>query len=191
MEFPWVFAQTSSRFIPIYAMLFGLISFNHYLILFSILAIFNNISNCILKILFKTLYIKLGAIDLPLLGRGIRPVGTTNYSDMPTLSNFVKKATSFGMPSGHSQNAWFFFSFISLYIYNQYKNKPNNIFTQITSIALIIATFIIATFISYSRVKINFHSTNQVIIGGVIGTILGVFGYLLTQYIIEGKYTLL
>jgi membrane-associated phospholipid phosphatase len=186
MDFPWVFAQTSSRFIPIYAMLFGLISFNHYLILFSILAILNGILNCILKIIFKILYIKLGSIDLPLLGRGIRPTGAQNCSDMPTLSNFVKKATSFGMPSGHSQNAWFFFTFISLYIYHQYKNKPHNIYNQMTAFILIIILFIISTFISYSRVKINCHSTNQVIIGGIIGAILGIFGYLLTQYIIEG-----
>lgn len=186
MDFPWIFAQTSCRFIPIYALLFGLISFNHYLILFSILATINGVLNCILKIIFKTLYIKLGAIDLPFLGRGLRPIGAQNCSDMPTMSNFVKKATSFGMPSGHSQNAWFFFSFISFYIYNQYKKKPFNIYRQITTIILISALFLIATFISYSRVKINCHSTNQVIVGGGIGAILGILGYLLTQYIIEG-----
>ena len=92
----------------------------------------------------------------------------------------------YGMPSGHSQNAWFFFSFISLYIYNQYKNKPKNIYTQIITIFLIAILFIISTFISYSRVKVNCHSTNQVIVGGIIGEILGIFGYLLTRYIIEG-----
>ncbi len=190
MDFPWVFAQTSSRFIPIYALLFGLISFNHYLILFSILAVLNGVLNCILKIIFKTLYIKLGTIDLPFLGRGIRPIGAQNCSDMPTMSNFVKKATSFGMPSGHSQNAWFFFTFISFYIYNQYKKKPFNIYRQITTIITIFILLMTATFISYSRVKINCHSTNQVIVGGIIGAILGIFGYLLTRYIIEGQTTI-
>ncbi len=45
--------------------------------------------------------------------------------------------------------------------------------------------FIIALSISISRVYINCHTVQQVIIGGIIGLIIGFLAYLLTKYIVE------
>jgi membrane-associated phospholipid phosphatase len=89
------------------------------------------------------------------------------------------------MPSGHSQNAWFLFGFMLLYLINNYKNGKNDTTSQIWLGISISVLFIITITVSISRVYINCHTIQQVIIGGMIGLILGSLAYLLTKYIVE------
>jgi membrane-associated phospholipid phosphatase len=110
------------------------------------------------------------------------------------------------MPSGHSQSAWFFcifglFYFIDKIYYGTKLNQINindSIFgkysillkNQTKNIWLLFVILImsgLAIFISYSRVHNNYHTVQQVIVGGIIGSILGGLSYVLSKYIIEGK----
>jgi len=79
------------------------------------------------------------------------------------LSNSLK---IYGMPSGHAQQTFFSSIFITLSL--------QNIF--ISSI------FFIMTFINlYQRVHFYFHTTEQVIVGGIIGTLLSLLFYNLSS----------
>ena len=117
----------------------------------------------------------IGNKKLPIIGTGKRPVGAKNTAIF--LSEDIKEqkklSKSYGMPSGHSQNAWFFTSYLFMLILNNenYKYKiPSLIFLPLLS-----------SYISYSRVFLNCHTVQQVIIGGIIGSILGSGFYFFTK----------
>ncbi len=185
MNFLFHFAQDSPRFLPIHSILFGLISTNYYLISMGILSIVNVLSNLIIKLFFKKLYNLLGVKSLPILGIGERPPSDYLPDKIGCLDNYAGEAKLFGMPSGHSQSAWFFYAFGMFYLFDimskERKEKSNWL---LITLALMTA---IAMFISYSRVHKKYHTTQQVVLGGVIGFILGIGGYILTKYFIEGR----
>jgi membrane-associated phospholipid phosphatase len=186
-----VFAQTSPVFLPIYAFLYGLISFNYYFIFYGVLSFVNSILNFILKVIFRFVYEKIGNNNgmLPILGRGMRPPGAYNCGVIPTSDK--SPATSFGMPSGHSQSVWFMFGFFILYflksnVKNQNKNKNEKPWTFWVGLKLSLL-LIFCMFISSSRIYVGCHTVQQVIIGGIIGFFFGLSCFTLTNYIIK-KY---
>ena len=102
-----------------------------------------------------------------LIGSGSRPKGAKN------CSLFVEKNASFsksyGMPSGHSQNAAFFSTYAIMGILNNpaFSNK-----------FIFIAIFIVlALSVMYSRVFLKCHTVQQIAIGGLLGSILGLQYY--------------
>ena len=176
-----VFLQTSPLFFTTYVFLGGLITSNYYFILYPIFAFINLIVNKILKKIAKYIYNKFNIKSLPLIGQGIRPKGAINCGVIPSQ----KISKSFGMPSGHSQNAWFLFGFLLLYLINNYKKEKNNTMSKIWFGIAISILFIISLSVSISRVYVNCHTIQQVIIGSTIGLILGLLAYLLTKHIVE------
>ena len=132
----------------------------------------------------KPLYKLSGGNDIFLLGSGSRPAGAMSCQ-------FVidgKKATSFGMPSGHSQIAWTIGTYLICQLFKRFTNnldKQKNIDTSASLIldniwifvsALIILSAMI--FISYSRVYIEgCHTIQQVIVGGGIGALIGFLAF--------------
>ena len=192
-ELSIVFAQSTPIFIPIYAILYGLTSVNYYMILYGIFAFVNILLNFIIKKIIEFVYNKLGVKKIPLLGYGNRPPGAFNCGLIP--SKIKKISHTFGMPSGHSQSAWFLFGFMLLYLLDtmehtetssdkrpliNYVKKPWMIITILLLIAL-------CTFISASRVYIGCHTIQQVVVGGLIGFLFGTLTYLLVKFIIEKK----
>ena len=140
-----------------------------------------NISNWVFKDLFiKPIYKLLNKTTLPILGSGARPKNAKSCSLV--LDN--KLATSYGMPSGHSQIAWTIAAYIIFKIIKNwyYNKKDNKIITSFGYIWLIISCIFVlvsAVYISYSRVYIEgCHTIQQVIVGGSIGIISGLLiGY--------------
>lgn len=180
-----VFLQTSPFFFTIYVFLGGLITYNYYFILYPIFAFINLIINQTLKHISRYVYDKFNMKSLPLLGLGGRPKGALNCGAIPYQKGYTTKSTSFGMPSGHSQNAWFLFGFMLLYLINNYKKEKKDTKSKILFGLSITVLFIIALAVSISRVYVNCHTVQQVTIGGIIGLILGSLAYLLTKYIIQ------
>lgn len=78
----------------------------------------------------------------------------------------------YGMPSGHAQMAFF----NSVFIYLSLKHKN-----------LLYLCLIISLFICYQRIKIQFHSILQVIIGAIIGSCFGYLIHQLAREKIKGK----
>ena len=151
------------------------------LIIIIVLSLSNNISitysinyilsdkilNAFLKnIVFKNL---LGDKKHPILGTGTRPPGAKNcglFRDNffnPTIK--PKLATSYGFPSGHSQSAGYFMTFI-------HEHFSNNSLIYISSL-------LYSLYIPYTRIELNCHTYQQVI----FGYLFGILTYYLFEYV--------
>lgn len=108
--------------------------------------------------------------SVPILGIGKRPKGAKNTSIFlsENIEEQKKLSTSYGMPSGHSQNATFFSTYLILHILNG--GGLQDSIGKMISIGLLI---LLALYVLASRVYLNCHTTQQVIVGGLIGSGLG------------------
>ena len=175
----------------------SLIFQNIWMIGYTIGLIINSIINFILKeLVFRPLYGN--TKNIPILGRGLRPVGASNCGSYNDCSR--KYALSFGMPSGHSMTIWFTITFITIYLIakrfstnilnnknnenNENKDSEENDSPRLTSIQFYISVITLIIFgilMGYSRVFITkCHTVQQVIVGSILG--IG-FGYLYTIYV--------
>ena len=98
---------------------------------------------------------------------GERPKNAKNCGCFIDLKNINKLATSYGMPSGHSENIFFIASFFSNYLQSHFKS-------------ILLYTF--ACYGAFLRVKFGCHTKQQVIVGGILGIILGTISYKLVKY---------
>ena len=150
-----------ARFYPAATMIYALMINDIYLFIFMIIS---NMINGVLK--YKIAKPIMGDKYYPILGKGSRPKGAANcgiWKDPPG-----HKTTSYGMPSGHSQEATGFTTYMILKnIYNGY---------ALYDIRNIILSSL-ALFIMYSRVYLNCHTVQQVIIGGLFGILFGTIGF--------------
>ena len=77
------------------------------------------------------------------------------------IINKLLKYDIYGMPSGHAQMAFF----TTIFIYLAFNRKKY----------IMIAYLMYSILISYQRVKENYHTVNQVFVGGIIGLLFGYF----------------
>ena len=172
----------------------SLIFQNIWMIGYTIGLIINSIINFILKeLVFRPLYGN--TKNIPILGRGLRPVGASNCGSYNDCSK--KYALSFGMPSGHSMTIWFTITFITIYLIakrfstnilnnenNENKDSEENSSISLTNIQFYISVITLIIFgilMGYSRVFITkCHTVQQVIVGSILG--IG-FGYFYTIYV--------
>lgn len=146
-------------------------------------------SNFILKnVIAKPIYTALGTNYIPLIGIGNRPSGSSR--SVFTFNSIINE--SFGMPSGHSQIAWFMATYIILQIINNWLDNETTTyfkyfiyFRYIWLTILFILVLCSSIYISYSRVYIEkCHTIQQVLIGGIIGIICGFIVYYFQNKII-------
>ena len=152
-----------ARFYPAATLIYALIINDIYLFIFMILS---NLANGVLK--YKIVKPIMKDKNYPILGKGTRPKGAANcgiWKDPPG-----HKTTSYGMPSGHSQEATGFATYMIL------KNLSYGY--ALFDIRNVILSGL-AIFIMYSRVYLNCHTIQQVIIGGMIGILFGSIGFTL------------
>ena len=98
-----------------------------------------------------------------IIGYGHRPYGAKNTGLLST-GNI---STSYGMPSGHSQGVGFFLLYEILF-------KKYNI---IGNIILILLCF----YLLYSRVNLGCHTTQQTLVGFLIGALIAYIFFILTK----------
>lgn len=149
------------RATPVITFIYALIDFllnNNWYLLLIISA--DKIINHSLKQLIKWLYGD--DKNICFLGYGKRPLNARNTGCFLKLDN--PESLTYGMPSGHSQNAWLFATYL---VFMLLKNKPQFIGLRIGLILCYSAT------VSYSRVIENCHTIQQVFLGGLIGIISG------------------
>ncbi|KAH9250769.1 hypothetical protein BASA81_011423 [Batrachochytrium salamandrivorans] len=85
----------------------------------------------------------------------------------------------YGMPSSHAQFIWFFAVYASLY--TTYRlNFRYTIWKPIIVSGLITS----ATIVAYSRVRLQYHSIEQVAVGSALGVCVGFFWYIVVQYML-------
>ncbi len=182
-------ARTSPLTLTILMLIYAMMipGFNSFYLLF--LVLLTNGFNAFLKYgVMKPLYKLSGGNDIFLLGIGSRPSGAMSCQ----FSIDGKKATSFGMPSGHSQIAWTIVSYLICKLVKRFidnlnlNQKQNNNKTTLATIILdniwifISMGIILASgiYISYSRVYIDgCHTIQQVSVGGIVGSVLGFLAF--------------
>ena len=150
-----------ARFYPAATIIYALLIKDLYLVTYLILS---NFVNGILK--YSITKPILGNKTYPIIGSGARPKGASHcgiWKDPPDY-----KTKSYGMPSGHAQEATGFATYMIL------QNISNG--ADIFDIRNIIFSCL-AIFIMYSRVYLNCHTVQQVIMGGLFG-ILSAYYYL-------------
>ena len=102
--------------------------------------------------------------NIPILGRGARPYGAKQCGLFLSKKE-KKKLSSYGMPSGHSQNSAIFATFLILKLLNSGKNLSNML--KIFYIAIWTLSVMI------SRWVFNCHTVGQILVGGSLGSVLG------------------
>ncbi|CAK9296686.1 unnamed protein product [Gordionus sp. m RMFG-2023] len=117
------------------------------------------------------------------------------YFKSPRPFRDSQNMMTFGMPSSHSQFAWFFSIYMILFIYIRIsfnnQNSPQTNPLKIQIIRLLISTFLVvlALLISYSRIYLLYHTPNQVLVGGILGFFLGLSWFILVQYILTPYFS--
>jgi len=142
--------------------------------------------NHILKNLFKIIYNLFNVKEIPILGRGIRPDGATNCGTFLFYPD--KPATSYGMPSGHSQSIWFLVTYLILIIkdkkINLFEKRINKKYNEVIKYTSICGLLFLGLLVSYSRVEIEgCHTKEQVILGGLFGIIFGYIAFIFKDII--------
>ena len=191
------FLQTFPEISLYFSILGSLIFQNIWIIGYTIGLLINLVANFILKeLIFRPLYGN--TKNIPILGRGLRPVGASNCDSYNNCSK--KPSLTFGMPSGHSMMIWFTITFIMIYLIakrfstnilnnknnenNEDKESEENSSVSLTNIQFyisVITLIILGILMGYSRVFITkCHTVQQVIVGSILG--IG-FGYLYTIYV--------
>lgn len=137
--------------------------------------------NYVFKFIFKAGHYELtgGYKGLSLLGHGPRPAGakgTGAFLEHPTL----KPGTSWGMPSGHSQLAWYAFGFLVGYVFIW---RPY-MFSTAHKIVAGLLGLLFAVTVSFSRVWVDgVHTWDQSLVGAFLGFILGLITLVVTRFI--------
>ncbi|CAH1785914.1 unnamed protein product, partial [Owenia fusiformis] len=90
--------------------------------------------------------------------------------------------TEYGMPSSHSQFMWFFTSYLILFVLVRiYKNS--SLFDELWKYAVSALALVASTAVCYSRVYLGYHTIRQVLWGGVTGSTLGIFWFIMVQFV--------
>ena len=185
----WAFIRSTPVTIPAMLTLIAILypTVENYIFLAFILG--SHLLNVILKAGFLFIYYILNTDYIPFFGQGSRPLGAHSCSSF--ISVPLIPATSFGMPSGHSQLAWFFTTYACLSIINcrfdyfQNLQLHWNARLQLLSCSGLI---LFAGLISYSRVYIEYcHTPGQVITGGLIGIVTGCIAFKIRKWMKKQK----
>jgi membrane-associated phospholipid phosphatase len=113
--------------------------------------------------------------NIPLLGKGSRPYGAKNCGVFLSKKQ-KKKISSYGMPSGHSQNSAIFATFLILKLLEKGINNISNI-----PKILIIAGWSLSVMIS--RWVFKCHTISQILIGATLGIFFGSTAFKFKDYV--------
>lgn len=170
------FTRAYPIFIPFFSFFYGIIFQNKLSTYFSLLLIVVDvILTTSLKSLSRNVYKYFNINSIPIIGIGKRPSGAMYCGCFVDENEIGKLSTSFGLPSGHSMSAMTICIFWTRYIIDNYPNSPRRNLS-------LFSLFSISLFILFSRIWLNCHTIQQVIIGGLIGSFVGYYGYEYRNY---------
>ncbi len=110
----------------------------------------------------------IGNKKYPILGLGRRPAGANNCGLYYVGKDNV--STSYGMPSGHSQNSAVFSTFMLM------KVLDSDLSDTYKTLSIIVFPLLLL-YIMWSRVYLGCHTIQQTIIGSSIGIAIGYYVY--------------
>ena len=172
--------RASPLFINLTSIIYGMIFRSPLGVFFGVYAYSADILNHFSKKFFKNVVYN-NRENIPLLGKGKRPNGAKYCGIFIDDNNLEGLATSFGMPSGHSHFAAILGVFWTMYIRN---NSEDDLYQKL----IIILILFISLSIMISRYTMGCHTPQQIIVGGLIGSIFGYIGYYLYNYLDENVF---
>ena len=104
----------------------------------------------------------------------LRPKGANNCGPFIDENRPKLSSTSYGMPSGHSLESMTISVFLIMYIHKHHT-------AGLRKYALIIIILLIGLGVCISRVVLGCHTILQIIIGGLLGSIIGYYGFILWE----------
>lgn len=171
-------ARAFTTIIPIFGILIGIIFRVNFAWFFGLFLLVCDFINHFVKKLFRWMYGDNETIWL--LGRGIRPDGAKHCGSFINEYKMDGKATSFGMPSGHSQMAVTVGVMLILFLYDKYGMDTYNL-VSMSIVALLCVGILV------SRWWMNCHTVEQIFVGSVIGLIYGLVGWSLYKWVFGEK----
>lgn len=132
--------------------------------------------------------------DLHTLTYGIGVI--INYMANYTLKQYLREPRplaravqfeEFGMPSSHSQYMWFVSTYMALFTVFRLHHKPACL-EMLWKLVLVSVSLAGAWLMAYSRVYLQYHTTSQVVWGGVAGGAGALLWFLLTQIVFTPLY---
>lgn len=100
--------------------------------------------------------------------------------------------TEYGMPSSHAQFMCFFTQYVLLFIFIRLHHmNNNNARTERLVRLLVLAACCLATgLVCCGRVYLQYHSTQQVLVGALVGIVVGTGWFVLTHYFLTPFFPL-
>lgn len=92
----------------------------------------------------------------------------------------------YGMPSSHAQFATFFSLYLTLFLLLRHQPHPSQTHTPLTfthRFVLSVLALLSAASVAASRVYLNYHTPQQVLVGCAAGAIIAVTWFVVTVYI--------
>ena len=171
------FVRAYPFFFVVMSLLIGGVYQIHSLLFLVILIIGSSVINAIIT---KPLVLQLCKM-LTLKKIALRPKGAKNCGSFIDEYNPKMMSKTYGMPSGHSLEAMLISTFLIMYVY---KHSENGLKKNI----LIVTIFLIGLSICISRVVLGCHTILQIIIGGLLGSVIGYYGFIIWEAKIEPMF---
>ena len=104
----------------------------------------------------------------------------------PSMRDLSNIHVKYGWPSAHAQSIWFFAFYLTLFIYFRCSNRPTfRCFFNMWKLCTTTILFCMAGVVTYSRVYLGYHTVNQVVWGGAIGSMVSLIWFLLSHLVFK------
>ncbi|XP_068621136.1 dolichyldiphosphatase 1-like isoform X2 [Battus philenor] len=91
----------------------------------------------------------------------------------------------YGMPSSHAQYIWFFSIYVLyFFVIRLHHINNNSIISALWRVIIVGSCFILAILVSVGRVYLHYHTTSQVVVGGIVGFLFATIWFIIVHRIL-------
>jgi len=157
--------------------------------IFGMLLAFSSLSPIFIVVAFVTLIYFRREMQTISYFVGVLGSEITNY----LIKHFVKEprpttrnldvGVKYGWPSSHAQFIWFFTTYLICFIYIRCHDSRSFQYNLWKHLVCVLSICLALT-VSYSRVYLQYHTQHQVIWGSIIGLVLSLVWFFITEYLL-------
>ncbi|XP_014664444.1 PREDICTED: dolichyldiphosphatase 1-like isoform X2 [Priapulus caudatus] len=102
----------------------------------------------------------------------------------PSFHNHGTTFTHYGMPSSHSQFMWFFATYTLFFLFVRLRRTGNFVTDTVWRAGIVVVVFLAAFLVSYGRVHLLYHTSQQVFWGAVLGILLAIIWFAVVMLVL-------